>query len=84
MSHEILYADSRNQITVSVEGYRRIMALIEHYKVCHACEQSYTEYAPEVVRNSCVRCFLAHRRPIIVARSPSWERVICPGTAEKR
>lgn len=63
---QTIYFDSHStQITVSTEGYKRIQAMIEQYRVCRTCEQPYSPENPQVSLNCCKTCFLRTRPHLV-------------------
>ena len=54
-----IYLDDRNHtITISDEGYKQIIQIINTHRVCRTCKQPYTDERPMVSENMCLSCLL--------------------------
>jgi hypothetical protein len=56
-AHKISLRWHSEALTVSTEGYKKIEALMKEYATCKRCEEYYSEEAPNVAENLCLRCF---------------------------
>jgi hypothetical protein len=53
-----VYLNSKSdEVTVSEEGYRKIIELVKASTVCRWCKKSYTQQNPNVAGNLCLSCF---------------------------
>src|SRR5947209_10741524 len=60
--YETIYLNfTSHPITVPLEVYEQVAALVQARRICQFCQSAYTKQNPMVAENCCLSCFVPHR-----------------------